>query len=376
MNKSNQFPIEFQAIKKPISGTLVHTFDQNEGLGVGWQMKDIGKATIIRDNEKHDFLMETKDLIYGIGLQNLSVKDKLAHIVNQADSLTYNINDLQYKPSDTGWDFTAYGSFAAIMQYYNKWGSLIPLPPDKYRISFHELSYYCLAGILWTELWTAINEQTCSPSMQVIINDFFKKIQNISNPPRYWSMVIYSETGQINWKPTSKKTFDDKATVPWIIIRHPKKEVFLRERFSWFKEEIARSVLNYYSLQGKAIAYSPKIIGNALCFKASTENKFLVWVLETIKSDELKKVKLCECGCGQELTGKAQRWATAACKQRVKNQSPEKRITAWLRTRKNRGLITEEGYETLRLDVKAYLKEDYSEEWIRGYIKEKLGHNN
>lgn len=359
--------IRFQARKQPI--TSVHlTFDKKKGICVGWEEKDIGKSARIKDTEKGVFLTETRDFIYNIGLSGIVIKNKLSNIVNSSYKRKYSINNEEYNSSSS---IAYFGLLALITEYWGKWGSLFPI--EENRITFHELQYHCLAGILWIDLWNAIDEESCSTLTRSIIDDLFEKRQFVKEPLDYWSMCVYSESGRIRWKNTSKKEFVDKPETPWIFVQHPEK-VPHKEKFKWFKREIGKNILSYYNRQGEQ--YSPEIIGNTLSFKVETRNKFLIWVLESIKDGEAQKTNLCFCGCGQQLDGKKEYWATPACKDRIKNQKPENKIKAWLRTRKNRGQLTEEEYEKYCVDIMRYLKKEYSEQQIRKTIEEKLARKN
>lgn len=354
------YQVKFQGIKQPVSNTSL-TYSQKEGHGIGWDNPN--KSIEIKNAEKSDFLAETKDLIYRIGLLDIVIEGNVADVLNSSYKQKDKIDEALFIAGN----FNAFGLLAIVMQYWNRWGPLVPRKES--QLAFHELKYYCLTGILWTEFWVAVNEDQCSPLTRKVIDSFFQSIKDIKNPPPYWSMLVYSETGQIDWKPVSQKKFNDNPMVPWIFIKHPA-SVSLRNRYKWFRKEIGRNILDYYSRQ--PMQYSPEIIGNTLYFKALTRNKFLVWVLETLKNDESSKLNLCRCGCGQELKGKSERWATPACKERVKNQNVDRRVMAWIRTKKNRGVITNEEFESYREEVKRCLKEGYSEESIRELLNKKI----
>lgn len=105
----------------------------------------------------------------------------------------------------------------------------------------------------------------------------------------------------------------------------------------WLREEVL--VPSAARLLGRAVRFIPRVTESGVALEAVCDSPFALAVAQMVF--EHAEWKLCSCGCGRPVPP-GRKYATAACKQRVKNASPYKKLLCYLNMQRRRGKLTEE----------------------------------
>lgn len=306
------------------------------------------KKQKIEADEIDEFLKDTAQFVNILGIEVIqSMHDKRNYTV-----------ELKEKIYDT------------INFYYKKWGTFVKSRDNK--ITLKDLCLSCYTVYISLNLW---NNGYILDNLKNFLNP-----DNLKGDPEegkivswYSGLVHYNEKNWI-WLSETKDVYYSGYSSYCLRIRQPKtKEYNIKYRNNdeelnkYIKGEILKSISNYMSKQLDTKVYSINFIRGYFSFDLFVDNRLLAYLIYSIPEFLKEEIKLCECGCGGLVIGN-RKLLPGHIEKKRKNQD-DRILKAWIRTRKNRGLITPEQYESYSALIDEELQKGANKNDIRKKIQ-------
>ena len=276
-------------------------------------------------------------------------------------------------PPSTDWTF--------LVEYLEKWGPPLPIPPPVELLEFTRMGY---AALLCEMLWNyegkiheeivdalfavakAINAGT--PCVEELPEIMFTTVEK----PLFWTILPDLVEGKPGFHLYGgrKKIKDRRVWIPHL--KHPTKRDFQRLSFSkdnqidWVRSSILQNVGDY--LNAQPLNLQAVVKGSNFHLAGSCTNLLAAYLLNRLLGPD-KSLTPCACGCGQMLPPGRRKYASAECWHRVKEGTPKRKIVKWLAQRLRRGIISPEFYKGLLSQADEMLTDGRSESEVRGVLE-------
>lgn len=305
-----------------------------------------GKSERIKNDEMDEFINDTAEFVRVLG-------------VNLIETLVRKRKSYDSNPV-----------FFTIYRYYKKWGAFTRSKENK--ITLLDLCLSCYAVNMSLNIWSHSDmlnnlKAHLDPDKHVIY-------RNQNKIKSWYAGFVHLNDMDWLWLPETEVVRYTKHSPYYLRIKQPSKKIYDEEYRGnneklnkYIKDEVIASISRYMSSQRDTVIRSVEFNGGYFLFKLIVSNRLLAYLIYTLPELLREEIRMCECGCGETVIGN--RKYLSGHNEKKRNVRPDRKLKAWIRTKKNRGHITQEQYETYSDIVDREYYKGVSEEVIRDKIQ-------
>lgn len=252
--------------------------------------------------------------------------------------------------------------------YMYKWGTPITnkIGSEK-KLYYEDLLFSCFSAFAFIELWNNPN---------FYLNSIYEILDSANTEHTHvksWYLSPMKFNNKI-WLPETENKFFSYSSF-FIRLMTPKKNEFTNElqdkknMISYIRRNLLDCLSEYMN---KRFTQTEKIKFNSgyFEFEIYVSDRLLAFLLYNLPELLKKDINYCKCGCGGLVIGK--RKYIKGHLEKSRNSSPDRKIKAWVRGRKNKGHITDNQYKYLSQEIDKMLNNGMSESEVRLKIGEIL----